>query len=205
MAAPAAVVLSGLPAAYGDVLIMEDGRRIRGELVMVNRGVVTFDEDRGASTRSRRMRVRVEDVNRINFTDQDDFINDDDYYPGSDYGVGNNSRWVTVRADQRWIDTGLNVRAGDSFRFEADGVVLWGPGRQDGPAGESGSPYNANRPLPNRPAAALVGRIGNSGDVFFVGSDTGVFRARTSGRLYLGVNDDYLNDNSGAFRVRVLY
>jgi hypothetical protein len=84
-------------------------------------------------------------------------------------------------------------------------VVLWGPGRQDGPAGESGSPYNANRPLPNRPAAALVGRIGNSGDVFFVGSDTGVFRARTSGRLYLGVNDDYLNDNSGAFRVRVLY
>ena len=51
-------------------------------------------------------------------------------------------------------------------------------------------------------AAALIGRIGGSG-VFFVGSDRGDFRMRDSGRLYLSVNDDYLQDNSGAFRVTV--
>ena len=28
---------------------------------------------------------------------------------------------------------------------------------------------------------------------------------RASGRLYLGINDDYLNDNSGAFSVTALY
>ena len=34
--------------------------------------------------------------------------------------------------------------------------------------------------------------------MFFIGGDRGTFRARTSGRLYLGVNDDYLQDNSGS-------
>jgi len=30
-------------------------------------------------------------------------------------------------------------------------------------------------------------------------------RIRTGGRLFLGVNDDFLNDNSGNFRVIVYY
>lgn len=65
------------------------------------------------------------------------------------------------------------------------------------------SPYNAGRPIPNRPAAGLIGRIGS--DVFFIGNDTGPMRMRSSGRLSLGVNDDYLQDNRGAFRVTVYY
>jgi hypothetical protein len=49
----------------------------------------------------------------------------------------------------------------------------------------------------------LIGRINN--DMFFIGDDTGPIRVRTSGRLYLGVNDDVLTDNSGNFRVVVYY
>jgi hypothetical protein len=59
--------------------------------------------------------------------------------------------------------------------------------------------------MPNRPAAALIGRIGESNDYFFIGDDAGAIRVRGNGRLYLGVNDDYLRDNSGAFRVTVYY
>ena len=55
----------------------------------------------------------------------------------------------------------------------------------------------------NRNAAALIGRIGN--DLFFIGDETGPMRMRSSGRLYLGVNDDVLTDNSGNFRVVVYY
>ena len=55
------------------------------------------------------------------------------------------------------------------------------------------SPINDRRPVPARPAGALIGRIGTSpSDVFFIGGDRGSFRVRTSGRLYLGVNDHYL-------------
>ena len=59
--------------------------------------------------------------------------------------------------------------------------------------------------MPNRPAAALIGRVGESNDYFFIGGDGGAVRVRGNGRLYLGINDDYLRDNSGAFRVTVYY
>jgi hypothetical protein len=41
--------------------------------------------------------------------------------------------------------------------------------------------------------------------VFFIGDDTMPLRVRSSGRLYLGVNDDVLTDNTGALRVTVSY
>ena len=88
--------------------------------------------------------------------------------------------------------------------FQASGETRWGPNRRDGAAGERNSPYNAGRPLPDRPGAALIGRIGER-DLFFIGGDQGPFRVRSSGRLYLGVNDDVLTDNSGALRVTVSY
>ena len=48
--------------------------------------------------------------------------------------------------------------------------------------------------------AALIGRIGTSTDYFFVGDDRGAIRVRSSGRLFLGINDDYLQDNTGVLR-----
>ena len=58
--------------------------------------------------------------------------------------------------------------------------------------------------MPSRPAGALIGRIGTlPSDVFFIGGDRGSFRVRTTGRLYLGVNDNFYADNSGSFEVRV--
>ena len=111
---------------------------------------------------------------------------------------------ISVPARQAWTDTGIDVRTGDVVRFSAEGTVLRGPGQDDGPAGEMNSPMNDRRPVPSRPAGALIGRIGTSpSDVFFIGNDRGSFRVRTSGRLYLGVNDQYYADNSGSFEVRV--
>jgi hypothetical protein len=95
------------------------------------------------------------------------------------------------------------VRAGQTVYFEASGKVRWGKDRTDGPEGEHNSPPNANRPMSNRNAAALIGKIGN--DMFFIGAETGPMRMRSNGRLYLGVNDDVLTDNAGNFRVVVYY
>ena len=111
---------------------------------------------------------------------------------------------MNVPARDRWFDTGIDVRANQGIRFQASGKVRWGPGRQDGPEGEKNSPHNANRPIPSRPAAALIGRIGDDSP-FFIGNDSVPIRARSSGRLYLMINDDVLEDNSGSFRVVVYY
>jgi hypothetical protein len=286
--AVAALLVAGASAASADILVMEDGRRIRGELVSVNRGTVLFDEIRVGTTRKNRMRINKEEVSRIVLrelaSDQDDDLDsaddrpfgtgragrDDDRddsglgrerFPDTDdrdgrtarnrdprrdrrdpvrdreddldldpdrdddgpFGrrdderavehpdLGNDDRplsardrLVTVAGRQAWTDTGIDLRVGDVIRFTAEGNVLRGPGQEDGPAGEMNSPINDRRPIPARPAGALIGRIGtSSGDVFFIGGDRGAFRVRTAGRLYLGINDHYFVDNSGSFEVRV--
>jgi hypothetical protein len=123
---------------------------------------------------------------------------------GDDRGPYSRDRMISVPARQAWTDTGIDLKPGDVVRFSAEGAVLWGAGQEDGPAGEINSPMNDRRPVPSRPAGALIGRIGTSpSDVFFIGADRGSFRVRTSGRLYLGVNDHYYADNSGSFEVRV--
>jgi hypothetical protein len=89
--------------------------------------------------------------------------------------------------------------------FTATGEVRWGPGRRDGAAGERDSPSNQNRPMPDRPAASLIGKIGENGDPFFIGNATDAIRVRSGGRLFLGINDDFLDDYSGSLRVVIAY
>ena len=191
-----------------DTLVLRDGRRVEGQLLGIRDGVVDFEAQRGFFGRER-VRVDLNDVTRIEFDRVNNNRPDNDYNdrPGSGGGrpPGMRERSVSVNASEQWRDTGVVVRAGQTLYFEASGRVRWGPGRQDGPDGERNSPRNDARPMPNRPAAALIGRIGESNDYFFIGDDTGAIRVRDNGRLYLGINDDYLRDNSGAFRVTVYY
>jgi len=198
-----------------DTIVLRDGRRVEGQLVSVRDGVVEFDAQRGIFGRER-LRVDLADVTRIEFdrinnrdsrdndnNDRRDRDRSDNNGPGRPGGM--RERSVNVNAAQPWQDTGVEVRGGQTVYFEASGKVRWGPGRQDGPDGERNSPRNDARPMPNRPAAALIGRVGQSNDYFFIGDDTGPIRVRGSGRLYLGINDDFLRDNSGSFRVTVYY
>jgi hypothetical protein len=117
---------------------------------------------------------------------------------------GLREREVQVSSRMPWTDTGVTVRAGQTIYFSAEGQVRWGSDRRDGPGGEDNSPRNANRPIPARPAAALIGRVGDDAP-FFIGDDEGAVRVRGSGTLFLGINDDTFGDNSGAFRVTVFY
>jgi hypothetical protein len=213
LAMTAVAGLTSVPS-FADTLILNDGTRLRGTLISMNRQEVVFQEDAGTYDRARRVRIDRNRVDAIDLTDRallgDDSWSDDSWSNNDGY-YGNNGSWssdnlrsrtVSVYADRQWTDTGITVRAGDTIRFDPSGTIEWGPDRHDGPEGESNSPYNGNRPLPNRAGGALIGRIGTgTGDMFYIGGDRGTFRARTSGRLYLGVNDDYLRDNSGAFRV----
>jgi hypothetical protein len=204
--ASAVLALSGLSAS-ADTLMLNNGREMRGKLVSVANGVVIFTDTNG-----RRQRVNLNRVDQINIGD-DAFNNEPTdqgyvYNRDRDYQNQNTDRYgeqsFSVYADRVWTDTGMTVRAGETLRFNPSGEVVWGPGRRDGPAGEVNSPYNQNRPIPDRPGAALIGRIGN--DTFYIGGGgdgSTTFRARTSGRLFLGINDDYVQDNQGHFQVTV--
>jgi hypothetical protein len=182
-----------------DTLIMRDGRRVRGELIGVRNGLIEFDSERGSWSRER-LRLDRADVARIEFDDSSAEASARPLRPS-----GLRERDVDVDAHVSWNDTGLTVRVGQTLYFTATGRVRWGPGRQDGPAGERGSPRNDARPIPGRPGASLIARIGEADEYFFIGDEQGPIRVRSAGRLYLGVNDDFLQDNTGAFRVTIFY
>lgn len=215
---PIAITLGLLSGAFlhADTLVLRDGTQVNGRLIEIRNDTIEFEPNRrGQST----MRVNRRDVRRIEFETGYEGGNDTGYdrtpydrdragRPGGggagDYG-GQREREVNVPARERWFDTGIDVRSGQTVRFQASGRVRWGPGRQDGPEGENNSPHNAGRPIPSRQAAALIGRIGDDDSPFFIGNDSGPIRVRSSGRLFLMINDDVLEDNSGSFRVVVYY
>jgi hypothetical protein len=191
-----------LPAALqADTLFLRDGSRVQGELIAVRNGQIEFEERRGFGG-GRTLRFDRDEVVRIEFDNRRTTNNNNsNSFDGRPSGM--REKQTIVSADVAWNDSGIDVRAGQTVYFEAQGRVRWGRDRQDGPAGERNSPSNPNRPMGNRNAAALIGRIGN--DLFFIGDDAGPVRMRASGRLFLGVNDDVLTDNSGNFRVVVYY
>ena len=204
-----------------DTLYLRDGRRVEGTLISVRDNVVEFEAQRGGFFGGRdRLRLDREEIVRIEFDDSRDRDRSDlgatsgnrgNGSAGVGSGGGNGrpsglrERDVRVEARNAWTDTGVTVRAGQTIYFDATGRVRWGPGRQDGPEGERGSPRNDARPIPSRPAAALIGRIGEGDEYFFIGDGTEGIRMRSAGKLYLGLNDDFLNDNSGAFGVTISY
>ena len=204
-AAIAVMVLVAGAAAWADTLVLRDGRRVQGELIGVYGREIEFEERSGFGRRA--IRIPRQDIARIEFDNQGQgsfFGRQENNFSG---GIprGMRERTVNVTAREQWTDTGIEVRAGAPIYFMPSGEWRWGPNRRDGAGGENGSPFNRLRPMPNQPAAALIGRIGEDPSAFIIGSDTRPVRARASGRLYLGINDDVLEDNTGSIRVIVAY
>ncbi len=195
-----AVLVAALAVAatsLADTLVLRSGRRIQGDLVSVRGSTIEFAED-GGSTR----RYDRSDVSRIELGGSGGSAYDDDRPGGRPSGM--RERSTSVAAATQWNDTGVDVRSGALVYFEASGRVRWGPDRQHGPGGEGGNRQNPNRPISGRPGGSLIGRVGDSG-AFYIGDERGPIRMREGGRLYLGVNDDYLEDNSGSWRVTIYY
>jgi hypothetical protein len=123
---------------------------------------------------------------------------------GGNYGGGGNGQTITVPGNQQWVDSGLTVRQGQALSIRASGEVVLSadPNDKASPNGALGGRRAANAPLPQTLAGALIGRIGN-GRPFGIGAGPANINAPDSGRLYLGVNDDGMGDNTGQFQVSI--
>lgn len=117
-----------------------------------------------------------------------------------------------LSADSGWVDSGFFVEAGQELTISAHGQVLtariniFGPGSVSGPNGQDAVCPNYEGAPPcameNAPYGALVGKIGEDGEPFLIGSHY-TFTAMTSDYLYLAVNDllPYYEDNHGNYMV----
>ena len=113
---------------------------------------------------------------------------------------------VVQAANSNWIDTGFSVQTGDRLFVTTTGMIRICCGSSPLDISPDGKPpANDNAfPGPSLPAYALIGKVGQNGAPFFVGSSyTG--NATTSGELYLIVNDGVHADNTGSFCTAVFY
>lgn len=110
---------------------------------------------------------------------------------------------IAVNAKQQWTPTGLVVRRGEVLTFNTTGEIQLSTAGDDiaAPAGAKSGRFTAGAPMPSALAGALIGRIGN-GQAFGIGNLTTVAMP-AAGQLFLGINDDHLDDNSGEFRVEI--
>jgi len=200
---PAATELAKIPAT-GQVAVMRDGNAVAGKFVNIVRGDTVLWEN--ASGQQQQFAVR--DVARV-------YLNPQSARTAFNYngpaaaavgttGTLANGRTIQVPANTQWTDTGIDVAAGDRVVFQASGEVTFGrsAGQTATPDG-NGSVRSAAYPDPNAPVGALIGRIGTNGKAFGIGSQSQPLPMPAAGRLYLGVNDNEIGDNSGAFTVVV--
>ena len=114
---------------------------------------------------------------------------------------------VVVPGTESWTDTGIDLSIDDMVSIEAEGAVTPSTDNEPhvGPDGVPDRPsaqvYNVEG-LEEENHASLIGRIGESGAPFLVGSELS-FTADTEGRLFLGINDDGVKNNAGAFTATI--
>jgi len=111
---------------------------------------------------------------------------------------------VRVGGNAAWVATNITVRRTDRLQFSATGQVQLStdPADTASPAGSLKGRYAPNGPAPTLLAGALLGRIDN-GPPFAIGDQTQALPVPAAGQLFLGVNDDQVSDNQGAFIVTV--
>jgi hypothetical protein len=89
----------------------------------------------------------------------------------------------------------INFSTTGEVRLSADAADVAGS------AGARSQRKATGSPLPGNLAGALIARVGN-GEPFPIGDQTSVTMP-ADGQLFLGINDDNVNDNQGGFRVKV--
>ena len=110
---------------------------------------------------------------------------------------------IRVPGNTAWVATPLRVRKGEQIRFEADGRVQLSDNPEDVAvsAGSLQQRRAPGAPIPDVFAGALIARVGNSAP-FPVGN-AATLPMPADGVLHLGINDDQVADNQGAFVVRL--
>lgn len=123
------------------------------------------------------------------------------------------SATVNIVLTQVWTDTGLQVTSGETITVTASGTLNWLPGcsvlggcttTPNGDPWSTCQTFSPPFPAPGLACWSVIGKIGQNGTPFQVGTSLTNFPAPASGELFLGVNDNYPPDNIGSWIAKVM-
>ncbi|WP_159606351.1 CHAT domain-containing protein [Agromyces humi] len=129
--------------------------------------------------------------------------------PGSGNGQGNGGQpvmtEVTVEVDQPWTDTGISCAAGDTFNIRASGRAWFETeNTNSGPDGMLSGEHSDSAVSLSVHPLALIGSLDTVDELFSVGLAT-TYKCPVGGRLWLGVNDNTPEGNTGDFTAAVTH
>jgi hypothetical protein len=108
---------------------------------------------------------------------------------------------IVLQGNQPWTNSGISVRKGERIAFSATGDIMIASNASSGVGGSPAVTSPTIRyPVFNSPVGALIARIGN-GVPLAIGANTQPITMPATGQLFLGVNDDHFEDNSGTYTV----
>jgi hypothetical protein len=127
---------------------------------------------------------------------------------------------LTVPSNVPWTDTGYDVEGDQTFSFSASGGISLQEGNPMAYCGPDGYDLKTvQQPIQNENIGALIGKVvllisievdeetgeetrNERVEIFYIGSDR-IVSMPISGRLFLGVNENVAEDNSGQFTVDI--
>ncbi len=127
---------------------------------------------------------------------------------------------LTVPSNVQWTDTGYDVEGDQTLSFSASGGISLQVGNPMAYCGPDGYDLKTvQQPIQNENIGALIGKVvllisievdeetgketrNEMVEIFHIGSDR-IVSMPISGRLFLGVNENVAEDNSGQFTVDV--
>jgi LssY C-terminus len=117
------------------------------------------------------------------------------------------SQEVQLTGDETWLDTGIDVHAGEHVVFSSTGTMRYADQQADsGAAGVTRGFKDLLRVLPYNGAGrgALIGRIGDkdTAQPFLIGEKRDVI-APTEGRLSVAINQTTSDTGTGTYKVQI--
>lgn len=218
------LILALTSLAVADTIRLKDGSTIKGKIVGFGNG--KFIVSMGEGTRKREMSFAADEVESVKFDDAGTASNRNASYQTDDKTepktapkvvVDNPPQkqtsermkpitWnIKVTADSTangWTNTGWVVKKGQRIRITGDGKVSLGKNTSSGPGGVA-SFEDPQKLLKNVATGALIAVIGDDNNDFIYVGATREITATRDGALFLGLNEGNLDDNSGAFDVKI--
>ena len=127
---------------------------------------------------------------------------------------------ITIPSNIQWTDTGYDVEGDQTLSFSASGGISLQAGNPMAYCGPDGYDLKTvQQPIQNKNIGALIGKVvllisievdeetgeetrNEMVEIFHIGSSK-IVPMPISGRLFLGVNENVVEDNSGQYRVDI--
>ncbi len=211
--------------AFADTIRLKDGSIIKGKIVNFSGGKFTVVV--GTGTRTRQLDFSADEVESISF-DSNAPVNNSEQTnknnlpqtssPRTNSPIGTsqtpdnpaakpepirvNVKVLADNSSNGWTNSGWVVQKGQRIRIVGSGRVSLGANRFATPNGIASLP-DTGKLMPNQATGALIAVVGDDNNEFIFVGDSSEFVATRDGALFLGVNEKNLDDNSGAFDVRI--